>query len=167
VPCFGSCQKTVLWPILKWHGPSSSSSAQHHHEGADVLKRGWKPAMSSQRGVRRFSLYWYVWIGMKMVRIFSDPIRNRIRLKGFRSVRIRVRIFNIRYCIRIRILKSHIYDIDIQLYHIRHSWHYSYSNMNPNRNIKINIISVIFVCIWSVFIPTWEDVVFALSFSLQ
>jgi hypothetical protein len=55
-----------------------------------------------------------------MVWIFSDRIRDRIRLKGFRSVRIRVRIFNIRYRIRIRIPKSHIYDVDIQMYPI---WH--------------------------------------------
>jgi hypothetical protein len=52
-----------------------------------------------------------VW--MKTVRIFSDRIRDRIRLEDFRSVRIRVRIFNIRYRIRIQILKSHIYDVDI------------------------------------------------------
>jgi hypothetical protein len=57
---------------------------------------------------------------MKVVRIFSDRIRDRIRLEGFRFVRIRVRIFNIRYHIRIRILKSHIYDVDIQMYPIRH-----------------------------------------------
>jgi hypothetical protein len=60
-------------------------------------------------------------VGMKTVRIFSDRIRNRIRLEGLRSVRIRVRISNIRYRIRIRILKSHIYDVDIQSYPIRHS----------------------------------------------
>jgi hypothetical protein len=93
----------------------------------------------------------YVW--MKTIRIFSDRIRDRIRLEGFRSVRIRVRIFNIRYCIRIRIFKSHIYDIDIQSYHIRHGWHYPYSNPNPTRNIKTNMISVISVRIRSVFIP--------------
>jgi hypothetical protein len=58
--------------------------------------------------------------GMKVVRIFFDRIRNQIRIEGFRYVRIRVRIFNIRYCIRIRILKSHIYDVDIQMYPIRH-----------------------------------------------
>ena len=34
-------------------------------------------------------------LGMKTVRIFSDRIRNRIRLEGLRSVRIRVRISNI------------------------------------------------------------------------
>jgi hypothetical protein len=74
-------------------------------------------------------------------------IQDRIRLEGFRSVHIRVRIFNIRYCIRIRILKSYIYDVNIQSYLIRHSWHYPYSNSNPNanRNIKINIISVLSV----------------------
>ena len=60
-------------------------------------------------------------IGMKMVRIFSDHIRNRIRLEGLRSVRIQVRISNIRCRIRIRILKLHIYDVDIQSYPIRHS----------------------------------------------
>ena len=59
-------------------------------------------------------------LGMKTVRIFSDRIRNRIRLEGLRSVRIRVRISNIRYRIRIQILKSHIYDIDVQSYAIRH-----------------------------------------------
>jgi len=58
---------------------------------------------------------------MKTVRIFSDRIRDRIRLEGFRSVRIRVRIFNIRNRIRIRILKSYIYDVDIQSYLIRHN----------------------------------------------
>jgi len=35
-------------------------------------------------------------LGMKTVRIFSDRIRDRIRLKRFRSIRIRVRMFNIR-----------------------------------------------------------------------
>jgi hypothetical protein len=55
-----------------------------------------------------------------MIRIFSDCIRDRIRLERFRSIHIQVRIFNIRYCIRIRILKSHIYDVDIQLYSIQH-----------------------------------------------
>jgi hypothetical protein len=93
--------------------------------------------------------------GVKMVRIFSDRIRDRIRLEGFRSVHIRVRIFNIRYRIRIQILKSHIYDVDIQSYLIRHSWHYPYSNPNPDRNIKTNMISVLSVCIRSVFISTW------------
>jgi hypothetical protein len=58
--------------------------------------------------------------GMKIVWIFSDRIRDQICLEGFRSVRIRVRIFNIRYRIRIRIPKSHIYDVDIQMYPIRH-----------------------------------------------
>ena len=91
---------------------------------------------------------------MKTVRIFSDRIRNRIRLEGLRSVRIRVWISNIRYRIRIRILKSDIYDVDIQSYPIRHSWHYPYSNPNPDRNMKTNVISVISVRIRSVFIPT-------------
>ena len=91
---------------------------------------------------------------MKTVPIFSDRIRNRIRLEGLRSVRIRVRISNIRYRILIRIFKSYIYDVDIQSYHIRHSWHYPYSNPNPNKNIKINVISVISVRILSVFIPS-------------
>jgi len=50
---------------------------------------------------------------MKTVRIFSDRIRDQIRLKKFRYVRIRVRIFNIRYRMRIRIFKSYIYDVDI------------------------------------------------------
>jgi hypothetical protein len=57
---------------------------------------------------------------VKTVQIFSDRIRDRIRLEGFRSIRIRVWIFNVRYRIRIRILKSHIYDVDIQFYPIRH-----------------------------------------------
>ena len=91
-------------------------------------------------------------VGMKTVRIFSDRIRNRIRLEGLRSVRIRVWISNIWY--RIRILKLHIYDVDIQSYPIRHSWHYPYSNPNPNRNTKTNVISVISVRIRSVFIPS-------------
>jgi hypothetical protein len=50
---------------------------------------------------------------MKVVWIFSYRIRDRIHLEGFRSVHIRVWIFNIWYCIRIRILKSHMYDVDI------------------------------------------------------
>jgi hypothetical protein len=94
------------------------------------------------------------WLGvarMKVVRIFSDRIRDRIRLEGFRSVRIRVRIFNIRYRIRIRIPKSHIYDVDNQIYPIRHDWYHTYSNSNPDKNTKINIISAIFVRIRSVF----------------
>ena len=89
-----------------------------------------------------------------MVRIFSDRIWDRIRLEGFRSVRIRVRIFNIRYRICIRILKSYICDVDIQSYLIRHGWHYPYSNPNPTKNMKTNMISVISVRIRSVFIPT-------------
>jgi len=88
---------------------------------------------------------------MKTVWIFSDRIQDRIRLKEFRSVHIRARIFNIRYRICIRILKSHIYDVDIQSYHIRYGWHYSYSN--PNKNMKTNIILMISVRIQSVFIP--------------
>ena len=94
-------------------------------------------------------------LGMKTVRIFSDRIRSRIRLEGLRSVCIRVWISNIWYRIRIRILKSHIYDVDIQSYPIRHSWHYPYSNPNPDRNMKTNVISVISVRIRSVFIPRW------------
>jgi len=82
-------------------------------------------------------------LGIKIVRIFSNYIRNRIRLKRFRSVRIRVRIFNIRYRIRIRILKLYICDVDIQLYLIRHDWHYPYSNLT--RNMKINMISYLSV----------------------
>ena len=84
-------------------------------------------------------------VGMKTVRIFSNHIRDRIRLERFRSVRIRVRIFNIQYRIRIQILKSHICDVDTQYYRIRHSWYYPYSNPNPNRNMKTNVISVISV----------------------
>ena len=57
---------------------------------------------------------------MKTVRIFFDSIRDRIRFERFRTIRILVRIFNIRYRIRIQILKSHIYDVDIQSYPIRH-----------------------------------------------
>jgi len=91
---------------------------------------------------------------MKTVRIFSDRIRDRICLEGFKSVRIRVRIFNIRYRIRIRIFKSYIYDVDIQSYLIRHSWHYPYSNPNSTRNTNTNMISMISVRIRSVFIPT-------------
>ena len=79
---------------------------------------------------------------MKTVWIFSDRIWDRNRLERFRSVRIRVRIFNIRYRIRIRILKSYIYDVDIQSYLIRHDWHYPYSNPNPTRNLKTNMILV-------------------------
>jgi hypothetical protein len=81
--------------------------------------------------------------GMKMVWIFSDRIRDRIRLEGFKFIRIRVRIFNIRYRIRIRIPKSYIYDVDIQMYHIRHGWYYPYSNSNPGKNTKTNVISAI------------------------
>jgi len=97
----------------------------------------------------------HLYVGMKAVRLFSDRIWDRIRLEGFRSVRIRVRIFNIWYCIRIRIFKLYIYDVDIQSYLIRHGWHYPYSNSNPTRNIKTNMISRIYVRMWSVFIPTY------------
>jgi len=90
---------------------------------------------------------------MKTVWIFSDRIRDQIRLKGFKSVRIRVQIFNIRYRIRIRILKSYIYEVDIESYLIRHDWHYPYSNPNSTRNIKTNMILMISVRIRSVFIP--------------
>jgi len=88
---------------------------------------------------------------MKTVRIFSDRIRDRIRLEGFRCVCIRVRIFNIQYRIRIRILKSYICDVDIQSYFIRHGWYYPYSNLT--KNMKTNMISVISVCIRFVLIP--------------
>jgi hypothetical protein len=96
-------------------------------------------------------------VGMKTVWIFSDRIRNRIRLKGFRSVRIRVRIFNIWYRIRIRKLKSYIYDVGIKSYLIWHGWHYPYSNPNPIRITKTNIISVIYVRIRPVFILTAQE----------
>ena len=103
-------------------------------------------------------LVWAVswWVGMKTVRIFFDRIRDRIRLERFRSVRIRVRMFNIRYRIHIWILKSYIYDVDIQSYLIRHDCHYPYSNPNPIRNMKTNMISVISVRIRCVFIPSGE-----------
>jgi hypothetical protein len=42
-------------------------------------------------------------LGMKTVRIFFARIRDRICLERFGSARIRVRIFNIRYRMRIRI----------------------------------------------------------------
>jgi hypothetical protein len=48
----------------------------------------------------------------------SDHIRDRIHLEDFRFVRNKVQIFNIRQHIRIQILKSHIYDIDIHSYPI-------------------------------------------------
>jgi hypothetical protein len=90
--------------------------------------------------------------GMDIFRPYSRP--NSFR--GFKSVRIRIRIFNIRYRIRIRILKLYIYDVDIPSYPIRHGWYYPYSNPNPDRNMKTNIISVISVRIRSVFIPNHE-----------
>jgi hypothetical protein len=81
-------------------------------------------------------------------------IRDQIRLEKFKSIRIRVWIFNIRYCIHIRMLKSYIYNVDIQSYPIRHSLYYPYSNPNPSRNMKTNVISVISVRIWFIYIPT-------------
>ena len=64
-------------------------------------------------------------------------------------------MFNIWYRIRIRILKSYIYDVDIQSYLTRHCWHYPYSNPNPTKNMKTNMISVIIsVRIRFVFIPS-------------
>lgn len=45
------------------------------------------------------------YLGMKTVRIFSDRIRDQIRLEEFLSIHIRVQIFSIRYRIRIRTLK--------------------------------------------------------------
>jgi hypothetical protein len=62
----------------------------------------------------------------------------------------------------IRILKSHIYDVGIQSYPIRHDSHYPYSNLNPDRNMKTNVISVISVRIRSVFIPNCEVIVLVL-----
>ena len=118
----------------------------------------WDTGKATQQEAIFFFFFWGnrrgLRLGMKTVRIFFDRIRNRIRLEGLRSVRIRVRISNIRYRIRIRILKSYIYDVDIQSYPIRHSWHYPYSNPNPDRNMKTNVISVISVRIRSVFILT-------------
>jgi len=99
-------------------------------------------------------IYYVPQLGIKMVRIFSDRIWDRIRLDGLKSICIRVRMFNIWYRIRIRILKSYIYDVDIQSYLIQHCWYYLYSNPNPTKNIKINMISVISVRIRSVFIPS-------------
>jgi len=98
----------------------------------------------------------YLQLGMKTVRIFSDRIRDRIRLEGFRSVCIQVWIFNIRYRIRIWILKSYIYDVDIQSYLIWLGWDYPYSNPNPTKNMKTNMISMISVRIRSIFIPTYN-----------
>jgi hypothetical protein len=96
-----------------------------------------------------------LFIGMKMVRTFFDRIRGQIHLEGFKSIYIQVWIFNIQYYIWI--LKSHIYDADIQSYPIQHGWHYPYSNPNLDRNMKTNIISVISVRIRSIFIPSCLD----------
>jgi len=54
-----------------------------------------------------------MYVGMKTVQIFSDHIRDRIRLERFKSVYIRIQVFNIQYRIRIQILKPYIYDVDI------------------------------------------------------
>jgi hypothetical protein len=82
------------------------------------------------------------------------------RLEGFKYVRIRVWIFNIWYRIHIhiQIFKSHIYANDIHSYIIRHGWHYLYSNLNPDRNTKTNVISMISVCIRSVFIQRTNNI---------
>jgi hypothetical protein len=61
------------------------------------------------------NLWYQLWVlnrGENSTNIFW-PYSRRNSSKGFRSVYIRIRIFNIRYCIRIRILKSHNYDVDI------------------------------------------------------
>ena len=81
-----------------------------------------------------------IWV--KMVRTFFDCIRYRIRLEGFKSIRIRVRIFNTRYHIRIRILKSHIYDVDIQSYPIRHGSQYLESESGQKYENKYNISDI-------------------------
>jgi hypothetical protein len=83
----------------------------------------------------------------------TDIFRPYSRPNSFRGVLIRPYL-NIWYCIRIRIFKSHIYDVDIQSYSIRHFLYYPYSNPNPDINMKTNTISVISVRIRSVFIPT-------------
>ena len=85
-----------------------------------------------------------------------DIFRPYSRPNPFRGVLIRPYLspdIQHRYRICIWIFKSHIYDVDIQSYPIRYGWHYPYSNPNPDRNMKTNIISVISVRIRSVFIP--------------
>jgi hypothetical protein len=70
--------------------------------------------------------YW-IYLGVKKVRIFSDCIQDRIHLEGFRSVNIRVRIFNIRYHICIEYLNrifmmsifNHILSDMVDTIHIR------------------------------------------------
>jgi hypothetical protein len=96
--------------------------------------------------------------GVLVARDCTDIFRPRPN--SFRGVLIRriwVRIFNIRYRIRIQMFKSHIYDVDIQSYPIQHFLYYPYSNPNPDINIKTNTISVISVRILFVFIPTGRD----------
>ena len=145
--CVCPCLAFEFWPDRHvMHAPSSGPNSPVVLLWPGCLMQLW------------FTLQWTTvfvpCLGIKTVRIFFDRIRDRIRLEGFKYVRIWVRIFNIWYRIHIRILKSHIYDVNIQSYHIRYGWHYLRSNPNPNRNMTTNVISMIYVCIRSVFIPT-------------
>jgi hypothetical protein len=138
------------WLIVCWYSSDSSGpSICLHLAGPWYGTAGGRGPTDAERSP-------VLWIGIKMVWIFFECIRDRIHLEGFRSIRIRVRMFNIRYHNCIWILKSYIYNVDIQSYLIRYCWPYTYSNPNPTKNMKTNMISVISVRIWSVFIPSYE-----------
>jgi len=86
----------------------------------------------------------------------TNIFRPYSRLNSFREVQIcpySSPNIHIWYCIHIWILKSYIYDVNIQSYLIQHGWHYPYLNLNLTKNMKTNMISVISIRIWSVFIP--------------
>ena len=135
-PCRHKDERHYLQP------PGTSVTDSSAQRPSSSTHTSWHPHRTMMRlRASGSELSRYLQLGMRMVRIFFDCIRDRIRLEGFKSVHFRVQIFNIRYRIRIRILKSHIYDVDIQSYRIRHGWHYPYSNSNPDRNMKTNVIS--------------------------
>ena len=150
VPCY-TCLIHRSFGKLYSSRPSSSSRSPRVSHRLDNRRTSHKHPFTYIHSIQL-----YLCLGMKTVRIFSDRIRDWIRLEGSRSILIRVRIFNIRYRIRIRIIKLHIYDVDIQSYPIRQSWQYPYSNPNSDRNMKTNVISVISVRIRSVFIHTYH-----------
>ena len=95
-----------------------------------ILKNVWT------KGGAKWLQLWYVWNGV------LHDIRQKIRYRQYPcptssvfDTQLSVFVFeNIRICIRIR--------------------SYPYSNLNPNKNIKINMISLISVCIWSYYTPT-------------
>jgi hypothetical protein len=103
----------------------------------------WRHASQEEKSIMLISTDHYGLFVVFIMGANGMDISNRI------WVRIRLEEFKIhqypesRYSTLNTIFKCHIYDVNIHSDSIRYSWYYPYLNLNPNRNMKINVILVI------------------------